>query len=206
MSSVVTLPMRGSSRSHRLWCQGPTMSLASGRVSRSLTQQSSVSSSNSSYQPATQQAGTCMLREVLPRRFLLWHFARQPKIKIHVDECVERGSWGSPTCHRFRAAADARYRSGFRSGSRGPALPRPARRRGRSARGYRHLSGAKSVSDHGRVDATQVRGPTDGAAQNCTNPAYETPNIPTLPVDQGWAAAHSTVSTPSAISPLRSGS
>jgi hypothetical protein len=32
------------------------------------------------------------------------------------------------------------------------------------------------------------------AACHCVSPTYDAPNIPTLPVDHGWAAAHSTAS------------
>ena len=35
------------------------------------------------------------------------------------------------------------------------------------------------------------------AASHCTAPGYESPMVPTLPVDHGWLAAHSIVSYPS---------
>ena len=35
------------------------------------------------------------------------------------------------------------------------------------------------------------------AASHCTAPGYDSPNVPTLPSDQGWRAAHSMVSKPS---------
>ena len=151
------------------------MSLASGSVSRNVTQQSSVSSSNSSYQPATQQAGTSMLPRCSSHG-LLRHLARQPKVKIHVDECVERRIGVARLVvdfvQRQMPGIDPVAVQGL------AALPRPDQPGAEGCQpGDTGLSAAKSVSDHGRVDATQMRGSTDGCGK-LREPGVRNPEHP----------------------------
>ena len=56
---------------------------------------------------------------------------------------------------------------------------------------WKKLSGVEKVIA-GAI-ATRCGGDST-AASHCTAPGYESPKLPTLPSDQGWAAAHSIVS------------